>query len=135
MWAVVTQGLEIGSSSKKDTQENVNKAKVLAQRVDTTSSNPLGGQTKAQIEALLKRGWETPFSTPNKSATNTAGKHPSTEIRIPIKSVTTLQSSQRIPNAEFVFIEDITLILAKEITPSNFFFSNKRRAIVKRETH
>jgi hypothetical protein len=32
-------------------------------------------------------------------------------------------------------MEDLTLISAEEMSPSDFFFSKKRRAIVKRETH
>jgi hypothetical protein len=50
-------------------------------------------------------------------------------------SLTPLQSSQGNPNAEVIFIEDLTPISAEEMPPSNFFFSKKRRAIVKRETH
>jgi hypothetical protein len=38
-------------------------------------------------------------------------------------------------NAEFVFIEDLTPILATEMPPLEFFFSKKRRVVVKRETH
>jgi hypothetical protein len=34
-----------------------------------------------------------------------------------------------------VFIEDLTPILVEEMPPSDFFFSKKRRALVKRETH
>jgi hypothetical protein len=37
--------------------------------------------------------------------------------------------------AEVVFIGDLTPILAKEIHPSEFFFSKKRKAVVRRETH
>jgi hypothetical protein len=34
-----------------------------------------------------------------------------------------------------MFIEDLTPILAEEMPPTDFFFSKKKRAIVKRETH
>jgi hypothetical protein len=34
-----------------------------------------------------------------------------------------------------MFIKDITPISIEEIPPSDFFFSRKRKAIVKRETH
>jgi hypothetical protein len=34
-----------------------------------------------------------------------------------------------------VFIEDLAPISTEEMPPSDFFFSNKRRDIVKRETH
>jgi hypothetical protein len=132
---VVTQGLETGSSSGQDTQGNLKKTEVLTQKVDTALSNPPGNQAKVQSEALIKKGQDTSPSTPNKSATNTAGQQPSTEIGSPIKSLTPLQSSQGNPNVEVIFIEDLTLIAAEEMPPSNFFFNKKRRAIVKRETH
>jgi hypothetical protein len=95
-------------------------------------TNPLDDQTKAQAEALIKKGEEKTPSTPEKSATNTVGKQPSTDIGSPIKSVTRLQSSRGNPNAEFVFIEDLTPILVEEMPPSDFFYNKKRRAIVKR---
>jgi hypothetical protein len=68
-------------------------------------------------------------------ATNTAGKQPSTEIGNPIKSVTPLQSSRGNPNAEVIFIEDLTPISVEEMPPSDFFYNKKRRVVVKRETH
>jgi hypothetical protein len=34
-----------------------------------------------------------------------------------------------------VFIEDLTPILVEEMPRSDFFFSKKRKAVVKRETH
>jgi hypothetical protein len=37
--------------------------------------------------------------------------------------------------AEDVFIGDLTPISAAEIPPSEFFFGEKRRVVVKRETH
>jgi hypothetical protein len=103
--------------------------------VDTALSNSPGDQAKAQLETLIKKGQDTSLSTPNKIATNTTGKQPSTEIGNPIMSLTPLQSSQGNSNVEVIFIEDLTLISAEEIPPSYFFFSKKRRDIVKRETH
>ena len=111
------------------------KIEVLTLKGDTTLTNPPSDQAKAQTEALIKKGEEKPLSTPDKSDTDTVGKQPSTKIGSPIKSVTPLQSSWGNPNAEVVFIEDLTPISAEEMPPSNFFFNKKRRAIVKRETH
>jgi hypothetical protein len=37
--------------------------------------------------------------------------------------------------AEAVFIGDLTPISTTEMPPSEFFFSKKRRDVVKRETH
>jgi hypothetical protein len=38
-------------------------------------------------------------------------------------------------SSEIIFIDDLTPIAPEEMPPSDFFFSKKRRAIVKRETH
>ena len=105
------------------------------QKEDTTLSNPLGDKAKAQFQDLIKNGQDTPPSIPNKSATNTTEQPQFTKIGSLIMSLTPLQSSQGNPNAEFIFIENLTLISAEEMPPSNFFFSNKRRSIVKIETH
>jgi hypothetical protein len=70
------------------------------QKVDTALSNPPGNQAKAQFEALIKKGQDTSPSTPNKPATNTTEKQPSTEIGSPIMSLTPLQSSQGNPNVQ-----------------------------------
>ena len=50
-------------------------------------------------------------------------------------SLTPLQSSKGNPNVEVIFIEDLTPISAKEMSPLDLFFSKKRRDIVKIETH
>jgi hypothetical protein len=125
--------LERGFSSKQDTQEDPKKTEVLTQKVDTALSNPPGNQAKAQFETLIKKGQDTSPSTPIKPTTNTAGQQPSIEIGSLIMSLTPLQSSQGNPNAKVIFIEDLTLISAEEMPPSDFFFSKKRR--VERETH
>jgi hypothetical protein len=102
---------------------------------DTALSNPLGDQEKYQSEASLKKGQDTSPSTPNKLTTNTTGKKSSTEIGIPIKSLTPLQSIQGNPNVKVTFIEYLTPIYAEEMPPSNLFVNKKRRVIVKREMH
>jgi hypothetical protein len=104
-------------------------------KVETSSSNPAGTQTKAQLEAFLKKGQDTSLSTLDKSVTNTTEQQPTTEIGSPIMSLTPLHSSRGNPNSEVIFIEDLTSISAEEMPPSDFFFSKKRRAILKRETH
>jgi hypothetical protein len=131
---IETQGLETGSSSGQDTHKHLEKNDVSTQKANTTSPNSPSNQTKAQIEALSKKGQETPSSTPDRSATNTTRQQQSTKIGSPIQSVTPLQSSRGNPNAE-VYIEDLTLISIEEMPPSDFFYSKKRRVVVKRETY
>jgi hypothetical protein len=105
------------------------------QGVETSLPNPPSTQTIAHIEYFQKKRQDTSLSTPDKLDTNTTKQQPSTEIGSPIMSLTPLQLSQGNLNDQVIFIEDLTPISAEEIPPSDFFFSKKRRAIVKREVH
>jgi hypothetical protein len=49
----------------------------------------------------------------------------------PITSLTPLQTSFGNPSSELTFVGDLTPILPEEMPPSDFFFSKKRKAIVK----
>jgi hypothetical protein len=46
-----------------------------------------------------------------------------------------LQFTRGNPNANIIFIEDVTPIYVEEFPPSNLFFSKKRKVVVKREMH
>jgi ribosomal protein S19 len=65
---------------------------------------------------------------------NNVEKHISKEM-YPITSATLLKSSFRNLGFEVMFISDLTPISPKEMNPSDCFFKNNIRAIVKRETH
>jgi hypothetical protein len=69
--------------------------------------------------------------TSNKSGTDAGAKNIPSEIGSPIPSVTTLQFSRGDLDAGAISIEDLMPITTKEFPPSEFFFSKKRRAIVK----
>jgi hypothetical protein len=84
---------------------------------------------------MKKEGEEGPLISPDKSTTNVSRKQSSIEISSPIQFITPLQFTRGNPNAEVIFIEDLTPILVEELPPSNFFFSKKRKAVVKREMH
>jgi hypothetical protein len=57
----------------------------------------------------------------------------STEINNPIEVVTPLQFTRGNPNTKAMFINNFTPIPVKEIPPTEFFFSKKRKAVVKKE--
>jgi hypothetical protein len=59
----------------------------------------------------------------------------STEIGNPIEVVTPLQFTRGNPNIETIFIIDFTPISVEEIPPTKFFFSKKRKGMVKKEMH
>jgi hypothetical protein len=104
---------------------------VLTEELEASVSTPLGPQEKAHLEAFHKQGHNTSPSTLATSVANTAEKQLSKDIGVPITSLTPLQSSFRNPSSEIIFIDDLTPIAPEEMPPSDFFFSKKRRAIVK----
>ena len=73
--------------------------------------------------------------TPNKSGTDASAKNIPSEIGSPISSVTPLQFSRGDLDAGAISIEELTHITVEELPSREFFFSKKRRAIVKWETH
>ena len=105
------------------------------QKEDIPSTNVSGDQSKDQIETLTKEGEEEPLFTPYKSTTDATEKQMSTKIGSPIQFITPLQFTRGNPNVEVVFIEDLTPISVEEFPPSNFFFSKKRKVVVKKEMH
>jgi hypothetical protein len=126
---------EAVNSSKQETQENLEKTEVSTQKEDTPETDVSGNQAKNQAETLTKKGEDKLLSTPDKSTTDMTGKQSSTEIDSPIQFITPLQFTRGNPDTEVVFIEDLTPIPIEEIPPTDFFFSKKRKVVVKRETH
>jgi hypothetical protein len=91
-------------------------------------------QSKDQ-SVTLKKGEDKPLSSPDKSTIDGTEKQLSTEIDNPFQIVTPLQFTRGNPNAEVIFIGDLTPISIEEIPPSDFFFSKKRKVVVKKEMH
>jgi hypothetical protein len=59
----------------------------------------------------------------------------STELGSPITSLTPLQSTFGLSEMRDLFFDDLTSIPIDEIPPSDYFFSRKRKAILKQEMH
>jgi hypothetical protein len=57
------------------------------------------------------------------------------ELGSPIASLTPLQSTFGLPQTGVLFVDDLTSIPIDEIPPSDYFFSRKRKAILKQEMH
>jgi hypothetical protein len=131
----IPPGFEPGNSGKQDIEETPKSSEVLTQELEASLSSPLGPQAIAQLEAFLKQGQDASPSTPATYAANTVEQQQSIEIGTPITSLTPLQSSFGNPSSEVIFVGDLTPILPEEMPPSDFFFSKKQRAIVKRESH
>jgi hypothetical protein len=130
-----TRSQEAVSSSKQETWENLEKTEVSTQKEDTPVTDVSGDRAKDQAEILTKKGEDRPLSTPDKSTIDATGKQSSTEIGSPIQFIMPLQFTRGNPDAEVIFIEDLMPIPMEEIPPSDFFFSKKRKVVVKREMH
>ena len=57
------------------------------------------------------------------------------ELGSPITTLAPLQSSFGTLSLEFIYVSDLTPISIKEIPSSDFFFSKKRKVVVKQEMH
>jgi hypothetical protein len=53
----------------------------------------------------------------------------------PITSLTPLQSTFGIPQLQVIYASDLTPISREEIPSSDYFFSKKRKVVVKQEVH
>jgi hypothetical protein len=59
----------------------------------------------------------------------------SIEIGIPISSLTPLESTFGFPQTGALFVDDLTSIPIDEIPPFDYFFSRKRKFVLKQEMH
>jgi hypothetical protein len=130
-------GSEENLSGKHKVEETPKSSEVLTQKLETSLSIPLSPHAKARLKAFLKQGKMVSPSSPTTPAgtSNTTEKQQYTEIGTPITSLKPLQYIFGTPNPEIVFMNDITPISPEEMPPSDLFFSRKRKAIVKRESH
>ena len=58
-----------------------------------------------------------------------------TELGSLITTLTPLQIIFGTPGLEFIYVSNLTLIPIEELPPSHFFFSKKRKVVVKQEIH
>jgi hypothetical protein len=124
-------------SSKKKYEKFPKGPEVLFHEIRVSLIGMKNPQLLARFEAFMSLVQFFPHSTPTTPAStlNTTGQGTSTKISYHITSLTPLQTSFINPSSELSFIGDLTPILPEEMPPSDLFFSKKRRAIVKRESH
>jgi hypothetical protein len=79
----------------------------------------------------------TPPSSPSfdVNAPKAIGGKGSIELGSPIGSLTPLQSTFGFPRTGALFVNDLTSISIDEIPPSDYFFSRKRKVILKQEMY
>jgi hypothetical protein len=85
-------------------------------------------------EAGKGKELETPSEIPE-SFLKKVGGTTSTELGSPITSLTPLQSTYGNPHEGTLYVSDLEPISRDEIPSSNYFFSKKRKAILKQEMH
>jgi hypothetical protein len=96
---------------------------------------------KTKVEKRLGRPPKSGKPTPTSSIKvdvnmpKAAGGKGSMELGSPITSLTPLQSTFGLPEMRALFVDDLTSIPIDEIPPSDYFFSRKRKAILKQKMH
>jgi hypothetical protein len=90
-------------------------------------------ETKVSLETPSKLSQMIPLlsSTILADIPKTAGETQSSELGSPITSLTPLESTFGTPNLEVIYVIDLTPISREEIPSSDYFFSRKRKAVVK----
>jgi hypothetical protein len=128
---------ESSHSGKHKVEETPKSSEGLTKELEASLSGQLSPQEIAQLKAFLKKGQDVPPLSPTTlvGTSNTTEQQQCTNIVTPITSLTHLQSNFGNPNSKIVFVSDLTPISPKEMPPSDFFFSKKRKAIVKRESY
>jgi hypothetical protein len=91
-------------------------------------------QEKKKQTGGPKQEAEIPNPPSKPASVVTPGKS-SKQIGSPIISVTPLQSTKGIPDAGWIFGEELTPITVEELPPNEFFFDKKRKAIVRQELY
>jgi hypothetical protein len=102
-----------------------------AEDKSSTGANPRKQETQDKTE-------ETKISNQEEEIPNQEEGNPeivTKEIDSPIASITPLQFTKGNPDTEWIFKEDLTPISVEELPPSEFFFSKKRKVVVKQETY
>jgi hypothetical protein len=91
-------------------------------------------QEKKKQTGGPKQEAEIPNPPSKPASVVTPGKS-SKQIGSPITSVTPLQSTKGIPDAGWIFGEELKPITMEELPPNEFFFDKKRKAVVKQELY
>jgi hypothetical protein len=122
---------------KETAEENPKKTEVSSQKAEASQSKNPGSETSSKSETPSKSSQTIPpsSSTIPVDIPKTAGETQSSELGSPIASLTPIQSTFGIPHLQVMYASDLTPISREEIPPSDYFFSKKRKAVLKQEMH
>jgi hypothetical protein len=90
---------------------------------------------KSEMPLKLSQTIPTLSSTIHVDTPKSVGETQSTKLGIPIASLNPLQSTFGTPHLEVIYVSDLTPISREEIPSSDYFFSKKRKVVVKQEMH
>jgi hypothetical protein len=119
-------GFETNTQGKSNDKGKLKNTEIPSQDVE-------GSQTK---ESGMDKGKE-PETIPEilKNVPEKIGGTASKELGSPITSLTPLQSTFGTPHEGVLYVSDLEPISRDEIPSSDYFFSKKRRAVLKQEIH
>jgi hypothetical protein len=115
-------GFETNTQDTKNTKGKMKDTEIPSQ--DTEGSQTKESETEKGKE--LETTPKIPKDVPEK-----IGGTVSTDLGSPITSLTPLQSTYGTPHEGALYVSDLEPISRDEIPPSDYFFSKKRRAILK----
>jgi hypothetical protein len=122
---------------KENTEENPKETETSSQKEEVPQTENPGSETEKGSETPPKSSKSIPpsSSTIHTDIPKTTGETKSTELGSPITSLTPLQSTFGLPQLQVIYASDLTPISREEIPPSDYFFSKKRKVVLKQEMH
>jgi hypothetical protein len=112
---------------------------------EETEESPRKTEGQKAENSGMEKGSQTPpvsdkldfpsSSTIHGNTPKTTEEVRSTELGAPIASLTPLQSTFGFPQLGALYVSDLEPISREEIPPSDYFFSKKRKAVLKQEMH
>jgi hypothetical protein len=128
---------------RQETQDKVNPEEI-PQETERSSQNEEALQTENPETETERRPGTPPESSKSTPPSSPAvdvnipkaiGETRSTELGSPIASLTPLQSTFGLPQMGAIYVGDLTPISRDEIPPSDYFFSKKRKVVLKQEMY
>jgi hypothetical protein len=125
------------AQDKEDTEENPQGAEGSSQNKEVPQTENPGEETERRSGTPPESSQSTPpsSSTVHVDTPKTTGETKSTELGNPIASLTPLQSTFGLPQIGVIYASDLTPVSREEIPPSDYFFSKKRKVVLKQEMY
>jgi hypothetical protein len=113
----------------EETETSHKKQKVRRQRTQAQE------QKRSETPPVSSKSMSPSSSTIPDDTSKTTGEVRSTELGSPITSLTPLQSTFGFPQLRALYVSDLEPISREEIPSSDYFFSKKRKVVLKQEMH